>query len=279
MRSCVRFAIVGIVSLTFATLGCRGRQGDGGGDGNGTTELTAEQQAAVDAVVEQLEATAKAVGGLVDSFSGLDADGDVTAGECPVVTASFGEGVTNVTVDFGETGCTSDYYDNDTVSGSVALTLDRIARTVGVVFNNLSVDGATTSGTADFTLTRDGDRRTLAGTIDIATSGVGSVVGTLSVRIDVSALTIAVDEADLTVFDESTGDTYSVDVDGIVIDPLGNGNFIPESGTVTFEIPNDGPGPETITIVIEFDANSPVDGTVAVTVGEAEPVEYELPTL
>lgn len=263
------------VTLSLALVaGCRGRNGDGG-NGDGTPpELTADQQAAVDAVVEQLEATAKAFGGVVQSFSGgLDADGDGTVGECPVVTATFENGTTNVSVDFGDTACTSDYYDNP-VSGAVSLSLNRQAGTVVVDFNDLSVDSVTTAGSANLNLTRQGATRILTGSINLTTTGVGSVSGTLDVTVDVGDLTLAVDDADLSIADED-GANYSVNVDGIFIDPVTNGNFIPESGTVTFEIPNEGPGPETTTIVIEFDETSPDDGSVAVSVGGAEPIEYD----
>ncbi len=266
------------------SVGCRNRDGNGNGNGNdndnGTVpaELTAEQQAAVDAVVKELQVTAKAVGGVVESFPGIDAEINGTFGQCPVVTAQFENGTTNVIVDFGIPGCTSEYYDNDTVSGSASLALARVARTIEVVFNNLTVDGAATTGTANFALTRDGNDRALIGSINSTTSGVGSAVGDLTVSINLVSLTIAVDNADLVLTDENA-DSYAVDATGLLIDPLGNRNFISESGTVSFEIPNENPGPETLTVLIEFDANSPNDGTVDVTVGSAEPVEYHLPTL
>lgn len=279
-----KFTVFAIAASMLLASGCRNRGGIGNGNGNGngndngsSGELTVEQEAAVNAVVEQLEATAKAVGGVVESFTGIDADGDGTFGDCPEVTAEFADGITEVEVNFGEgAGCESDYY-NNIASGSVALTLDTVARDLEIVFNELTVDGVTTSGSASTSLTRDGqNNRTVAGSIDLTTSGVGTVQGELSIGINLAARTISVDQADLTVTDDD-GNSYAVDVDGIFIDPIGNGNFIPQSGTITFEIPNEEAGPDTVTVVIEFDAQSPETGVVAVTVGSADPVDYELP--
>ena len=272
MRTLERVSVTAMMAFAVVAGGCRNR---GGNDDGTPADLTAEQEAAVDAVVKQLEATAKAAGGLVESYSGLDANGDASVGECPVVTASFGDGVTEVTVDFGESGCESDYYDNDTVSGSVSLTLDRVTRSVEVVYNDLSVDGTTTTGSADLTLTREGNTRTLTGSINLTTTGVGSVSGDLSIVTNLTPRNITVNDADLSIIEEDS-DAYAVDVEGIIIDPIGNGNFIPEAGTVTFDLPAAGPDDDAITIVIEFDANSPVDGTVSVTVNGGPPGEYEL---
>ncbi len=36
------------------------------------------------------------------------------------------------------------------------------------------------------------------------------------------------------------------------------------------------PGPETITVLMAFDVQSPIDGTISVQVGDGDPVEYRL---
>ena len=276
MKSALRYIPVVVISIVMgSSSACRNRNGgNGNGNGNGG-ELTVEQEAAVNAVVEQLEVTAKAFGSVAQSFSGLDANGDGTFGECPVVTAEIANGVSNVEVDFGPApGCENDYYDNP-ASGSVSLTLDTVARDLEIVFNALSVDEVTTNGSATMSLTRAGQSRTVTGTLDIATSGVGTAEGDLSVNINLAALTIAVDDADLIITD-GEGTSYSVDITGIFIDPVGNGSFIPEAGTIRVEIPDDD-GTGTITMVIEFNADSPATRVVQVTVANTETIDYELP--
>ena len=113
----------------------------------------------------------------------------------------------------------------------------------------------------------------------ITTSGVGSAQGDIALQLDTVRQTIKVDTASLTL-DDGAGTSYSVNVEGLVIKPVANQSFVPEAGTATFEIPNTAPaGRATLIVIVEFDANSPVDGTVSVTVGNSSPAEYQLPGL
>ncbi|MEK6798259.1 MAG: hypothetical protein AABZ12_04785 [Planctomycetota bacterium] len=262
--------LAGLFTAVVAGSGCDRRSG-------GATDvvLTEEQQAAVDAVVAQVEAAAKAVAGVAESFDGLDADSDLSGGTCPTVTAVRGDGATTVTVDFPE-GCTNEYYGDAPVSGSVTLVLQLVSRAVSVAFNDFTTDEGTVAGTLALQLTGDASPRTLSGDVDITTSGVGSAVGTLEIQFDLVAGTITIVNGDLTLTDEASL-SYSVDIDGLLMAPLENGNFIPQAGTITFEIPNSGPGPATTTIVITFDETSPENGTVAVAVGDQAAVSYTLP--
>lgn len=268
------------LSLSLALLGCRGQGGIGDGNDNGNDnvggELTAEQQLAVDAVVEQIEATALAVAGVVDGFASLDITSGGTYGECPVVTAAIDGGVITATLAFPE-GCTNTYYGDVPVSGSIFLNFNVATRNLAITYDNFTVDGQTVTGSFILQLTRgDDDGRILEGEIDLTTTGVGSAVGSATIQFNLISDTINIVSADLTI-SGTDGDAYFVDVDNLLMRPIANGNFIPESGTVTFGIPNTGPGPETITIVITYKGTTPENGVVDVTVGSAEPVEYELP--
>ena len=112
--------------------------------------------------------------------------------------------------------------------------------------------------------------------MDITTSGVDRPWARWRSPFDLVAGTITIVNGDLTLTDEASL-SYSVDIDGLLMAPLENGNFIPQAGTITFEIPNSGPGPATTTIVITFDETSPENGTVAVAVGDQAAVSYTLP--
>ena len=60
-------------------------------------------------------------------------------------------------------------------------------------------------------------------------------------------------------------------------DGQSNGNFIPEDGTVALTLPNDEAvfGPDSTAIVVTFTTQSPVDGTVLVSVNGAESFEFQ----
>lgn len=255
--------------LSFGT-SCRNRIG-----GNGGGTLTADEQAAVNAVVKQLDSSAKALGTVATSFTGLDASGNVTAGQCPVVNAQLASGVLTVSADFGTTPCTSNYY-SSTVSGSASLTLNTVSKSLDVVFNDLDIGGDTTSGSGNWTLVRNGTKRTLTGSVDLNTTNVGSASGNLDVQVDVTALTLKITQSNLLITD-STGASYSVSIDELVVDPLQSGNFVPNGGTVSFEIPNTSPPPANSSVVITFTSSSPNTGVVAVSIDGAQAVNYKLP--
>lgn len=244
------------------------------GEDGSSASLTAEQQAAVDSVVAQVEAVVAALAGTVDSFDGIDADGDETFGECPVVAVAFVDGVATMTLSFPE-GCTNEYYGESPVSGSISVTFDTATLSFDVTFNDFTTNVGTVSGSMALSLQRDGLTAVLAGTVDIAISGVGATMGTITVQFDAEAFVVTITEATLTLTSDD-GTEFTVTIDGLVVSPVDNGNFIPEAGTLSFDIPNDGPGPDPITVVVTFDATSPTDGTVQVQVGGGEPVEYQL---
>lgn len=262
--------------VTLATYGCRGQGNNGDGGGTDPGDLSAEQQTAITAVGAQIDATAKGIAGVVDGFAGLDVTGDGTYGSCPVVTAVVSGGVIATTLDFAD-GCVNEYYGDVPASGGIALNFNVATRNLAISYDDFTVDGKSVSGAFILQLTRAEDGgRVLEGEIDITTTGVGSAVGTVSIQFNLLADTINIVSADLTLSDTG-GDSYAVHVANLLMRPIANGNFVPESGTMTFEIPNTGPGPETFTIVITYKGTSPDDGIVDVTIGSADPVEYGLP--
>lgn len=259
------------VLVTLTVCGCRG-------DGGGTVpdDLTPQQQAAINAVVVRVEATARAIAGIVDGFAGLDVTGDETHGTCPVVATVVSGGVITATLDFAD-GCVNPYYGDVPAGGAITLNFNVATRNLAISYDEFTVDSRTVSGAFILQLTRAEDGgRVLDGDIDITTTGVGSSVGTASIQFNLLTDTVHIVSADLTL-SEIGGDAYAVSVAGLLMRPIANGNFVPESGTITFGIPNTGPGPATITIVITFKGTTPDDGIVDVTIGTADPVEYQLP--
>ena len=270
-----------VVSLTLlvlmGNLSCRGRLGDNGlPDGS---ELTAEQEAAIDSVVDQLTASAKAMTSVAGSFGSIDLVADVVVGVCPVITAEVNNGDVSITLDFPD-GCSSDYYGESPVSGAVSVAFSVAQRTFDVVFDGFTTDDQTVDGTFALELTIQDLDRTLTGDIDITTTGVGSARGTMTVVFDLDdmsgGLTVTVVEANLTLTDED-GVSTATSAEGLVIEPVDNGNFVPEAGTLSFDVFVAGSTTETVTLTVVFDAQSPVDGTVEVTIGNSPPIEYRIP--
>lgn len=253
---------------------CRNRPGNGGGDG--TEALTTEVKAAVDAIAKQLQAATAAVGGTIDGLSSVDRNANGQFGACPEVTYSVANGVGTAALNYPE-GCQNDYYEGSTISGAVSVAFDLNTESFTITFTDFTVDGHATNGTMSLQRSTDqNQRRTWIGTMDIATSGIGSAQGDLTLQIDAVRQTIMIDTASLAL-DDGAGASYSIAIDGLLIEPVLNQNFVPDAGTVTFDAPNTAPGgPATITIVVTFDANSPVDGTVSVKVGDSPAVDYTL---
>jgi len=236
--------------------------------------LTTEQQAAVDSVYAQVEAMATAIAGIVDSFDGINADGDSMFGTCPTVDVALEGTVATLTLTFPD-GCTNEYYGTAPVTGSITVAFDATALTFNVTFNDFTTSSGTVTGTMALGFARDGMSVVLTGTVDLSISGVGTTTGTITLQFDADAGTITIADASLTLT-ATDATSFAVAITNLVISPVTNGNFIPGSGTISFDIPNSGPGPDTLTVVMTFDAQSPIDGTVSVKVGGGDPVEYQL---
>ncbi|MCH7839197.1 MAG: hypothetical protein IID38_03035 [Planctomycetes bacterium] len=269
----------GLLALAFSSVmlaGCplRPEPGDNGSE-PGT--LSPQVQQAVDDVVARTQATFQALTSFVDGVSiDLDAGQNTLFGQCPMVEADRQDGVVSIVLDYGD-GCSNEAYDDSTVSGRVLLSLEVFERSLSVVYEDFAVDDQTVVGGFSLVLDREDFARRLTGDINITTSDLGSTVGTLDVEIRVATVTITVTTASLVLSDES--DSFDVAIEGIVIKPKreDNGNFVPEAGTISFEIADDDDPSELLAIVIAFDAESPVDGTVQITVGSLPPLDYKLP--
>jgi hypothetical protein len=298
MKSLGRFiACVGLTVLVLS-IGCRNRGGNDNGNGNGNANantngnqngndntgdgtggaLTPDQQTAVNLVTKQLQATSKALVSFVDGFAGVDSLTNSTTGTCPVVTTAHANGIVTASLDYGA-GCTNQYLGQSQASGVVSLTYDSNSQILTVTYDSFALEGQSVTGSFSLQLTRGlTNQRTLVGTIDVTTTGIGSATGDITIDFDIRNDTITLVSGTLTLTDDA-GASYGVQPSGLKFQPITNGNFVPDAGTVTFDVPNTAPdpAPATLTIVVTFDSQSPVDGTVQVKVGIAPPVEYQIP--
>jgi len=268
IRSRFRMCVLsGAVLVGLAGCGFRDRDNTGG-------ELSPEVKQAIDDVVAQFTPAAEAFAAFFAGFEGIDLNGDGQFGTCPVGTAVVNADFFSITLDYGD-GCTNEYYGNDVASGSVLFEYDRNAQSVLLEYTDLMVADRAVNGSLDLAFTTGEGFRTLDGSIDLTTNS-GTVGGSMDMRFGLALSTITINSATLTLTDTAQT-SYMVTMNGLVIKPVANGSFIPESGTITFEVPNDGPGPDTLTIVVTFSNLSPVNGRVSVTVAGAAAVIYYIP--
>ncbi|MCC7293646.1 MAG: hypothetical protein IT449_16435 [Phycisphaerales bacterium] len=236
--------------------------------------LTDEQQAAVDSVTAMLNDLNETLGSLAATAdtASYTADG---VGECPVVTASRDGTTTTLSLDFGD-GCTNAATGETVYSGNVTVIVNFTALTFNVTFTDFTVDDASIAGSITATLQslpRDDLPLAFSGTVDLTTNN-GTLAGTISVTINPDTGLITITEGEVTVVDADEN-AYAVELADIALDPVNNGNLIPEGGTVSFDMAT-GIGDTTVTVTIEFTEETPTTGVVQITVGDAEPVQYTL---
>ena len=111
----------------------------------------------------------------------------------------------------------------------------------------------------------------LGRTETVEISGVGSITGSLTVKIASSGL-ITITTANLTFNDGST--SQAVALADVASDPVGNANFVPQSGTASFSVSE---GDATTTLVVTFNASTPTDGGVDVAFGTTGSASHTIP--
>lgn len=267
-----RFSLLLVAALVCAMFGATGCTTTS----EQTEELTADQQAAVDDVVAEIASVASVLASFIDLVDPQTLLAGEGYGDCPIVSTVASQTELTVTFDYGD-GCTNGLYGDEVVAGQVTGTLAIVARTVMLEFVDFAIGEDEVVGTISIALSGEGSAATLTGDVDITTGDGGSVVGSITFAFTIETGVVIITDATLEVKAGGSSDTYEVTATNLVIDPSGNGNFIPESGTVAFEVPNTAPGGGTIAIVVTFTSQSPVDGTVQVKVGPAPAVPYQIP--
>jgi hypothetical protein len=240
--------------------------------------LTIEQQNAVQFVAQQLSAFGAVLGidaSLTSSQLNLDSIQSLGVfGTCPTVSFAAGSDTALIEFNFG-TGCSSSATGGQTVSGAADIDVDRGTRSAAVTFQNLAIGGHSITGTLAVTVTAaTGGGVRLEGTVDVTTADIGHVTGSVTATITTGGV-ITISTGSLTVASGAT--SYAVTLANLVIDPVGNGNFVPEGGTATFSVPHEGAGPDTL--VVTFTSQSPSTGVVRVQVGSAAAINYDVPGL
>jgi hypothetical protein len=249
-----------------------GTNGNGNDNGGVPAELTAEQAAAIDATFNDLAAF-YALFGSFNEMSNTRLALDVlpqidTFGTCPSVAVVKSATSAVIAIDF-KTGCETDATGGLTVAGGLSIRVT-LATTETVVEskqpNTLSIDGVTYEGTLTFTQARSGGTLTLTGQTDgVTIEGVGVVSGSLVVTLNREGQ-IAI-EGTLTLDDGTT--TRQVTLDGVAIDPVANGNFLPSAGTIVF---TEGGAQLAVT----FTSDTPATREVQVQVNGSAAATYEV---
>jgi hypothetical protein len=247
--------------------------GEGPDSGGRSGDVPGE---AVDQVAEQLFALAGALGtcsALTDDRLTLGPNQVGEFGECPVVRFASDLLWSLIAIDFAA-GCASEITADQVFTGNLAFLMARASCWAQAEYCDFSMAGKAVSGRIDAFLYKHPGEVRLEGSCSVATSHVGESGGTIGMVFN-QAGDFAFTSANLAV--GSGTQLYHLALAGLSVDPVANRNFVPQAGTVSFEIPNDQPPPATLAIVVTFTARSPLDGTVLVSVNGADPVEHRIP--
>lgn len=248
-----------------------------------TSGLSAAEQDAVAGALSGIEAlvngvsTSQGVPNAVSGETSATIPTDVAIGTCPEVTLSAsGQGalVFTAVIDFGD-GC-APYGDTDyTCTGSATGTFDSLAQSVDVTFDGLECNGAELDGDAGFTYEIGQGQVALVGDFDLTFSGGGETVEASG---DGSIDHVGGDTP-ITTFSEFAGtvsadnQTWTLGVENLPVSFATYGNFVPYGGNITLSA-------STIrTIIIRFNEDSPIDGSIEVSIGGGEFTETTLEDL
>lgn len=280
--------------LTLATTGCgrfAGGNGDGGGaggdgtggdgtggdgtggdgtGGDGSATLSAEVKSAVDSAFAKAQVTTESVTGTLDGFTAADLGTSIGSTGCPSLSFTADNNILAGSLDFG-TGCDNEYFPN-LVTGSIAMDIDLNELSFAITLVDFGADGATTNGTIQYDFTVEQVARALVGSVNLTHSEEGTLAGDIDMLVRVSQDYIEIRSATLAVNDLA-GASANLAMTGLLYHPIANGNFIPESGTITFDAQD---ADEMVTVTITFTAESPSTGVVLVTAGRVESQEYQL---
>lgn len=196
-----------------------------------------------------------------------------TFGDCPEITLNLTSTEAlafDVTVDFGDS-CRPAEASNLTCAGQANGSLNGLASTIAIEFNDVTCNNNTLAGSAELIYGVSETSVELSGAWDLdwtieddtySTTGDGTCV------YDRTTGQIAVVIFTGTITDEDG--TWSLSAEQLLISPSGNASLIPYSGTLTLE--GDGGRPVTVT----FDETSPTTGNVSVSIDGSPAVTVNL---
>lgn len=249
-----------------------GTNGNTNNNGGAPAELSETQAAAIDAAFNDMVAFYTFFGSvneLTEARLAIDVLPQIDLfGDCPRVSL-VNDGTTAVIAFDFKTGCGTGATGGLTVAGGLSITVTLASRTTVIeskATNMLTIDGVSYEGKLTFTQTRSGGTVTLTGQSDgVTIDGVGEVSGDLVVTINQGGrITV---EGTLTVDDGST--MRAVTLDGVEVDPVSNGNFLPSAGAMAF-------AEGSSEIVVTFSADTPTTREVQVSINGSAEITYEV---
>ncbi|MBN1512824.1 MAG: hypothetical protein JXB13_12490 [Phycisphaerae bacterium] len=260
-----------------------------GGNGNTQNEndpgtvnglLTDEEAAAVSRNLDLIEQFSDSFGALpaagLPALPGAPAEPPVADPDCPSLTVDPGR----ITLDFGTNGCspTPDWY--VTYSGTILFEMDVAGTELLLEFDQFGTtpdgeDTVTVTGTAHLVANENDDALTLDAVLDLlfdVDGGTLAVAGVVSLSTDLNTGESMITTADVTITDE-TGVTTTLEASQIHFDSSG----APYAGTVTLQL--GAGGPHLVSVAITFTEDTPIDGSVLVSVNGSSPVSILLDEL
>lgn len=238
----------------------------------GTRQVTGGQAAAIDAAIQSIESLTSSLN-TTQNATGGEAQASRTVSTCP--EASFSADNTDglsltLSLDFGD-GCdvlgSTDY----SCSGSISGSFSQSASSIDAQFGALTCNGYALEGSLSFTYDVTSTTIGVLGSWDITYSDAASNVSTAglgqaSYDSGSAATTFSSFEGDVTSDDE----TYGVTLVNVVTSLTNNGNFIPQSGTMTLT------GQTFESVAVTFNATSPSTGDVSVSINGGSSFPYNL---
>ncbi len=254
-------------------------QNDNGGPGV-SRELTTGEAEAVESAARQSETSGATSSATSYARQTEETNARITIqqfSDCPTFQTGIDADSQQATVmlDFGG-GCSPVLYPDVSVSGSIGGAVTIGPFSINLTLDSFSVGGDTIDGEIELAFVKEDGSVGFTGDMDLSSSAGGSV--TLeSVQWALDTTTGVVTMSGTGIGEEPDGDVYLIELDEIVIDGQGNGNFIPESGVVTVTLPNEDLvfGPDSTSLGVTFTSQTPTTGIVLVSVNGAAAIEYQ----
>lgn len=247
--------------------------GDDGATGEDADAVAGLPSGEIDAVARQTIAAAAAFGaaaGLADERIYFGQWTTYEYGTCPVTryAADFVWGL--IALDFGRVeGCRSAATGGLLFKGDIAGYMALATGLTVMEWNVFSIAGHSVTGHLEVRISTSSSGAGMEGSALVTTEGIGAASGDVNIAYDRSgAYTFT--SASLSLVEG--WDAYATTLSALLIDPITYGNFVPAGGMVAFELPELG-----VSVEVLFTEQTPVDGTVWVSIGGAAAVAYQLP--
>lgn len=259
-----------------------GESGSDSGGSGGTSGPTIVDQT-VDLFVRQLVHMAAVFGTFAELGSPqleLTPNVLIEWGTCPEVTIAADGDLALISLDWNCTsptmagqvviGANGDiyYYNGDPTPAAVYVTSDfAIAgRLITPYYIHQNYPTLPVLMSAQMTLHFPG--ATLAGPFDFATAGIGRAAGSITVYI-APGYTLTFGSPGLTLT-ATAGGSIAATLADVIVNATTYGSFVPASGTASFNVGSD-------PVTVSFTGQSPLDGTVMVSVNGATPYAHQVP--